>query len=241
MREIPPGYRPIETEDGSITFFSESFQEACHSTTGAKSETVLHYIEGCQITEKAQREKLSILEVGFGLGVGLITTWEKTRELPARVHFVSLEIDPQLVNWFLEEYKDHPALTDSRFTFEILIGDARTTVPEYVKKKTPAWDAIYQDAFSPKRNPVLWTKEWFTLLRESSAQDVILSTYSASSSIRKSLVEAGWKLYPGEKFGPKRSSTRARLTGESDPEIMLSLERSPVKALSDESTSESPA
>jgi tRNA U34 5-methylaminomethyl-2-thiouridine-forming methyltransferase MnmC len=241
MKKVPPGYQALPTEDGSITFFSETYSEACHSTTGAKSETILHYIEGCQIPEKAQKEKLSILEVGFGLGVGLLTTWEKTREFPAKIHFVSLEIDPELVKWFREEHKDHPVLRDPKFTFEVLIGDARKTLPEYVKKNNPAWNAIYQDAFSPKRNPVLWTREWFTLLRESSTEDVILSTYSASSSIRKSMLEAGWKLYPGEKFGPKRSSTRARLTGESDPEIMLSLERSPVKALSDESTSESPA
>ncbi|MES2525682.1 MAG: MnmC family methyltransferase [Bdellovibrionota bacterium] len=234
FKNIPKGYQLVTTEDGSETFYSENFSEACHSTTGAKSETILHYIEGCRIPEKAQKEKITILEVGFGLGVGLLTTWEKTRDLPAKIHFLSLEIDPALVAWFHEEYKNHPALNDPKFTFEILIGDARKTVPEYVKKNKPAWDAVYQDAFSPKRNPVLWTKEWFTLLRESSSEDVILSTYSASSSIRKSLVEAGWKLYPGEKFGPKRSSTRARLKGESDPEILLSLERSPVKALTDE-------
>ena len=237
FKHIPDGHQLVTTEDGSETFYSEMYGEACHSITGAKSETILHYIEGCRIPDKAQHEQLSILEVGFGLGVGLLTTWEKTRALPAKIHFVSLEIDPKLVRWFHDEFKTHPALSDPKFTYEILVGDARKTVPEYVKENKPAWNAIYQDAFSPKRNPVLWTKEWFTLLRESSAEDVILSTYSASSSIRKSLVEAGWKLYPGEKFGPKRSSTRARLNGESDPEILLSLERSPVKALTDESDS----
>lgn len=226
-------YRFVETEDGSQTLFSERFGEACHSTTGAKSETLLHYIHGCEITEKAKKETLSILEVGFGLGVGLITTWEMTKDLPAQVQFLSLEIDPALVTWFHEEYKDHPLFKDPKFKFEILIGDARTELPEYVKKKNPSWDAIYQDAFSPKRNPVLWTKEWFTLLKENSSPDVVLSTYSASSSIRKSLVESGWKLSAGEKFGPKRTSTRARLNGETDQEILDSLSRSPVKALSD--------
>lgn len=235
FKKIPTGYQLVTTEDGSSTFYSEQYSEACHSTTGAKSETILHYIEGCSIQAKALKEKLSLLEVGFGLGVGLLTTWEKTRDLPAKIHFVSLEIDPELVKWFHEEFKGHPALNDPKFSWEILVGDARRTLPDYVKKNNPSWNAIYQDAFSPKRNPVLWTREWFTLLRESSAEDVILSTYSASSSIRKSLVEAGWKLYPGEKFGPKRSSTRAKLNGETDPEILLSLERSPVKALTDES------
>ncbi len=178
-------------------------------------------------------ENLSILEVGFGLGLGLITTWEMTKDLPAKIHFLSLEIDPELVKWFHEEYKDHPLFHDPKFSFEILVGDARAELPAYVEKKKPQWDAIYQDAFSPKRNPVLWTREWFTLLKENSAPDVIMSTYSASSSIRKSMIEAGWKLSPGEKFGPKRTSTRARLSGETDPSIRDSLLRSPVEALSD--------
>lgn len=233
MRLPSADYRFVETEDGSQTLFSERFGEACHSTTGAKSETILHYIQGCGIPEKAHLDSLSILEVGFGLGVGLLTTWEMTKNLPAKIHFLSLEIDPALVTWFHEEYKDHPLFKDPKFSFEVLVGDARKTLPEYAKEKRPSWNAIYQDAFSPKRNPVLWTKEWFTLLRENSAPDVILSTYSASSSIRKSLVESGWKLSSGEKFGPKRTSTRARLSGETEPAILDSLSRSPVKALSD--------
>ena len=229
----PPGYKEVLTEDGSVTFFSEQFGEACHSTSGAKAETLLHYIGGCNIIEKAKQESLSILEVGFGLGVGLLTTWEKTKDLPARIHFLSLEIDPQLVKWFRETHKDHPLFRDPKFSFEVLTGNARETLPEYVKEKKPQWNAIYQDAFSPKRNPVLWTKEWFGLLREGSAPDVIMSTYSASSSIRKSMVEAGWKLSPGEKFGPKRTSTRARLEGTTDSGLLEQLERSPARAITD--------
>lgn len=230
---IPRGYKKIETEDGSATLFSESFGETCHSTSGARSETLLHYIKGCDILRKAENETLSILEVGLGLGVGVLTTWEMTKDLPAKIDFVSLEIDPELADWFRREYQDHPLFRDPKFSFSILVGDARKTLPDFIEKKKPLWNAIYQDAFSPKRNPVLWTQEWFELLRRGSAPDVVMSTYSASSSIRKSMVEAGWKLSSGEKFGPKRASTRARLSGDTEPEILLGLERSPVKALRD--------
>jgi chorismate dehydratase len=165
--------------------------------------------------------------------MGLITTWEMTKDLPAKIHFLSLEIDPELVKWFHDEYKDHPLFRDPKFTFEILIGDARIELPKYANEKKPKWNAIYQDAFSPKRNRALWTKEWFTVLRDHSAPDVVMSTYSSSSSIRKSMTEAGWKLSAGEGFGAKRTSTRAKLTGETDPGILDSLARSPAKALSD--------
>jgi tRNA U34 5-methylaminomethyl-2-thiouridine-forming methyltransferase MnmC len=71
----PEGHRFVETEDGSWTLFSEAFQEACHSTTGARAETLLHYIQGCRILEKAKiHSPLVVLEIGFGLGIGLLTT-----------------------------------------------------------------------------------------------------------------------------------------------------------------------
>jgi hypothetical protein len=38
----------------------------------------------------------------------------------------------------------------------------------------------------------------------------------------------------GLKFGPKRSSTRAKVTGETDADILTHLENSPVHAITDE-------
>lgn len=242
--KAPPKHQWIETGDGTHTLFSEAFQEACHSSTGAKEETLLHYVKGCKIEEKVE-SGLSILEVGFGLGIGFLTTLEVLKDRTQFWRFLSLELDDELLKWFCGE---HPELNltwskvgsvnvlstkNDRFELIILCGNARTTLPEYLKHFPFKWNAVYQDAFSPKKNPILWTKEWFELLKSHSEESVNLSTYSASTSIRKSLVEAGWFLQKGEKFGPKRTSTRASLIGPSDPDILLHLQRSPVSALSD--------
>jgi len=238
MTTLPPKHRWVETEDGSKTLFSETFGEACHSSSGAVTETQLHYIKGCAI---AERLPSTILEVGFGLGIGFLETLKTYDKRP--FHFISLEIDRDLVNWFALQHTQLKWVDDSTMegiinnaTLTILVGDARKTLLSYVRDHS--WQAIYQDAFSPKRNPILWTKEWFSFLRKHSSEDVIMSTYSASSSVRKSMIEAGWKLSKGEKFGPKRTSTRARLSGFTDPEILMHLERSPVKALSDDNIEE---
>lgn len=238
---LPPGHTLVTTEDGSVTLFSEAFQEACHSTAGAKTETILHYIDGCKIPEKVKTHSpLIILEVGFGLGVGFLTTLEK---IPAdkKWHFISMELDRDLLQWFSD---GHPELnlrwngnlletTKDNFKLTIIQGDARKALPDFFKHHPLKVHAIYQDAFSPKRNPALWTKEWFTLLKNHSADDVILSTYSASGSVRKSLYETGWGLQKGEKFGAKRSSTRAVLNHATDPEILLQMERSPASSTTD--------
>lgn len=246
---IPNDYRVIETSDGSFTLYSESFQEACHSPAGAKTETLLHYIQGCQVHEKlAAKNTLSILEVGFGTGLGMTTTYDSLKETRKPVFFISLEIDKRLADDFFsrEDLKDlYQAKWVSQaefgyyegsrlnFHFKILIGNARKILPQFLEIMPQSWDAIYQDAFSPKRNPVLWTREWFELLRSHSKPDTILSTYSAGDAIRKSMIEAGWKVYKGEKFGAKRTSTRARLEGETDSDILELLSRSPAKAIID--------
>jgi len=238
--ESPPKHKWVQTEDGSLTLFSEEFQEACHSTSGAKSETLLHYVDGCQIRERLKdHTPFNILEVGFGTGLGFETTKEILKDLPHPWHFFSLELDQDLVKWWLKDrsYNQNDfifTVKDKNFNLTILTGDARVVLKKYLESYPISFHAIYQDAFSPRRNPTLWTKEWFLLLKEYSTPDAILSTYSSSSSIRKSLVEAGWILRKGAKFGPKRSSTRAYLSGESDEEILLHLSRSPVESLRDD-------
>jgi len=240
-KNLPKGHSFILTEDGSYTLFSEHFQESCHSTSGAKSETCLHYIEGCQVLKKLEyKERVTILEVGFGLGVGFLTTLEKIPQ-SKKFHFISLELDRNLLEWFKDEHpefafqwKENLLIAETKnFKLTIIQGDARVEFPKYLKQNSLQVDAIYQDAFSPKKNPTLWTKEWFELLKSCSHDECILSTYSASTSIRKSLHDTGWGVKRGEKFGPKRTSTRAVLNQITDSDILLQMERSPVLALTD--------
>lgn len=246
VKSTPPNHQWVPTEDGSHTLYSEAFQEACHSTSGAREETLLHYLKGCQVEAKFEdQDQVSILEVGFGLGIGFLTTLEVLSQQTKPWKFLSLEIDRDLLEWFRQENHTHPFLKNlywdgnkliaknQQIKLTILCGDARVELPKFLQQNPQHWDAIYQDAFSPKKNPALWSVEWFELLKSHAAPNVALSTYSASTSIRKSLLEAGWKLHKGEKFGPKKTSTRASLQGESDPEILLHLERSPAQALRD--------
>lgn len=228
-------YRIVKTDDGSQTYFSKLYNETCHSTSGAIEETKIHYIEGCEISTKIERP-LNILEVGFGVGIGFLETLKAMSE--KEFHFHSFEIDEELISLFakanniLFEKKENIYIYKfSNGSLTIHLGNARETIK---KIKGIKFHAIYQDAFSPKRNAILWTTEWFKDLKSLSHDSCILSTYSASSSIRKSLIAAGWSLYSGKNFGSKRSSTRARLYGDTEPEILDRLNRSHVEEITDE-------
>ncbi len=232
--KAPKNYHIVSTQDGSQTLYSELYNENCHSEAGAVEETKLHYLKACQVLEKSKEQKeISILEIGFGLGIGWETTFHALKNDSCHLSFLSVEIDPELVAWAMKE-RSLPT-----HGLEILVGDARETLKAFQKQYPQRkFDCIYQDAFSPRRNPELWTVEWFTLLRSLSHSQTIMSTYSASSSVRKSMIEAGWILREGHKFGPKRSATIAFNQGEQDPVILDKLERSPAIVLREENIDE---
>lgn len=234
-------YQKVLTDDGSTTYFSEYFQEACHSTSGAMAETDLHYIKGCQIESKLDTdETISVLEVGFGTGIGYLQTKKLADSKQKLIYFYSFELDQHLVELFANQYKLNFTqeknvfiLKDSWIHLHIYVGNARETIKK-LQAGPQKFQAIYQDAFSPKKNSELWTTEWFKDLKTIAHETCIMSTYSSSSSIRKSMLAAGWKLYKGDKFGPKRSSTRARLTGKTDQDILAQLGRSPAPEITDQ-------
>ncbi|MDH5582013.1 MAG: MnmC family methyltransferase, partial [Bdellovibrionales bacterium] len=198
-------------------------------------ETLYNFVQGCEIN-KLDHRPIKILEVGFGTGMGFICTIENC---PKPIRFVSFEKHEEMVELAKEI---HPLYKDLRKVpggyglqageseILILIGDARDRIKE-IKEQ---FDAIYQDAFSPRKNKELWTKQWFKDLYKLSHDKTILSTYSSSVSIRKALIESGWLLSNRKGHGNKKLATIAKRTGETDKEIIEKLKRSSVEALSDE-------
>jgi tRNA U34 5-methylaminomethyl-2-thiouridine-forming methyltransferase MnmC len=235
-------YSLVETEDGSYTLYSKNYGEACHSLTGAIKETNFHYIDGCQIPVlKTQLDFFSILEVGFGLGLGLIETKKALMNSAAKVEFISLEIDQDLVETYLEQENIEYEKIGKVYFFQVLpnlkvkvlVADARNSHEEIQALINKPLMAIYQDAFSPKRNQSLWTKEWFTFLVGLIDSQGILSTYSSSLSVRKTLLAAGFGLKEGGSLGMKRSSTRASLSFSTDPDLQVRLSSEGIHILRD--------
>jgi chorismate dehydratase len=236
-------YDIIITDDGSPTLFSKIYDENCHSLSGATEETNLHYIDGCKIVSASKEHfPLNIFEVGFGTGLGFKLTCIALSD-NKEFNFVSTEIDKDLVEYYFTSNKLNYEYNDSlsfyihksnNHTLYVFIGNARDSIKNLPSIFSEKFHAIYQDAFSPKRNSILWTTQWFEQLKNIAHEKCIMSTYSSSSSVRKSMVAAGWKLYSGEQFGKKRTSTRAVLIGETEPDILRRLDASPVTTITDD-------
>jgi tRNA U34 5-methylaminomethyl-2-thiouridine-forming methyltransferase MnmC len=240
-------YRIIKTEDNSETIWSELFDENCHNISGAIAETVYNYIEGCEVLKQIEIfQPLSVFDVGFGPGIGLKILHDSI-EKSKTVHYYSVEIDEVLVEWALKNtFNEIPYQVINRdnlkyYQFEIghinaivFIGDARLTIPNAQKNNLiHPLHVIFQDPFSPKKNPMLWTVEWFKLLKELSHPKVIMSTYSSSISIRKSMLMAGFTIINRKGFGQKRTMTKALLEGQTASELIDQLNKSPILELHD--------
>ena len=195
-------------EDGSNTLYSKEFDEPYHSTKdGALHESLEKHVKPA-LTLTKHKKQLTILDICFGLGYNTFATlyYIKKHKLPTTVQILSPEFDEGLVR-SLNTFEYPPEFNaikeiikaisrdlryeDDQFKIEILLGDARKSIPQ-IKEKI---DVVYQDAFSPAHNPLLWTKEYFSDIRAICKEDALLTTYSTAAAIRLGLYENGFYIF----------------------------------------------
>ena len=214
---------PVTTADGSLTLYSARFDECYHSTRdGALRESLKkHVIPAFSLL--GEKEEITILDVCFGLGYNTLATLYHLRErkFPRKVTILSPELDRELVASLksfdyppefdplrpvIETVSREGRYADGRFRIEVLFGDARQRTPRIGERI----DIVYQDPFSPKKNPLLWTREYFAELRRIVSEGMILTTYSSATPVRMGLYENGFLLYEPSSEGV-RSGTIASL------------------------------
>ena len=205
-----PDKHTVTTHDGSTTLYSAEFDECYHSTRdGALHESLTKHVIPA-LTLQQNKETLTILDICYGLGYNtLATLYYLDKHHPDKqIRILSPEFDEELVR-SLRDF-DYPAqfnplrsvieaiskegyYTDDRWRIEVFFGDAR----DFVKNLSThsKLDVVYQDAFSPAKNPLLWTREWFANVHAACADDAVLTTYSVAASTRMGLYENGFVLY----------------------------------------------
>lgn len=228
------------TEDGSATFWSETFQETFHSSHGAKNEAEAKFVIPSKIVEKAKSQnQLNILDVCYGLGynsaaaIACISDLKQSSQTPiANLHIIALEnnlevsqkaIATGLVNiWqpaitqILKTAAENQIVETEDLTLQLLIGDARQTISQVPKN----WaDAIFLDPFSPPHCPQLWTVEFIQLLANCLKPNGYLLTYSSSAAVRAALLMAGLQIGAIAPIGRKSPSTIAAFAPTALPPI----------------------
>ena len=216
----------IVSDDGSLTLYSKEFNESYHSPKdGALKESLnKHVIPAFALHDG--KPSLRILDICYGLGYNTLATlhYIQSQNLDVKVEIVSPEFDEALVRSLkdfeypaefeslrpiIEALSTNFSYEDEQFKITILIGDARKTIPQLLPAPssllTDKIDIVYQDAFSPKVNPMLWTREWFSDIRALCSDDAVLTTYSTAAATRMGLYENGFELHHYDAPNTRRS------------------------------------
>ncbi len=217
----------VPTSDGSLTLINKFYGEPYHSqTAGAIRESLYKFIYPSKILEKARKEEIiRILDVGFGLGyniaIALKHIWEINPNV--KVEIVSLEKDVKKdIPLLPEPYKEFhklvlsaiPEYEDEKLKLRVFLGDARKEIRKLTNFKA---NAVFHDAFSPYKNPELWTYEFLKLIKENIDPYGYWVSYSSALCVRKALFLLGFQVGSSREVGRKRKGTVASLKAPVPP------------------------
>ena len=227
-------YTLVSTPGGpSIRSVAEG--ETFHPVAGPETEAEILYVRQLDLVARAgsagaaQREFV-IWDVGLGAGGNICSVLRALAGCGARLRIVSFDrtLDPldfalsQATNLpfltglesLLQELRIHHQVTlDSspwQGQWDLHLGD----FPEQIARsnlRLPAPDAILFDAFSPQKNPAMWTRSLFEALHTRLAGDrpATLATFSRATLVRTALLLAGWYVGRGKAIAGKEETTMA--------------------------------
>jgi len=222
-------FKKVETADGTFTLWHPLFEEAYHSVSaGALEESIKKFLIPSQLPFLAkERGEIKLLEVGFGLGYNLVATYVSLKGINPnlKIHYVGFEreLSPLLEELKLPEpyggiyerikenlLKGKDEFEIDRLRVKILFGDARKRVKELEGEK---FDAVYHDAFSPRKNTELWTLEFLREIKSLLTEEGFWVSYSTALPVRRALYELGFKIYNTLPVGRRSPGTAATLKG----------------------------
>lgn len=240
-------HKAIQSDDGSYTAYSTEFDEHYHSTKdGALHESMSkHVLPALKHTQS--KDEITILDICFGLGFNTLATLYALKDTNKKITVYSPEFDRELIAslkyfHYPKEFEDFKAIITSlseegkyesdNLTIRIYLGDAR----EFVRETKVKFDVVYQDAFSPSSNPLLWTDEYFKDIVSVMKEEAILTTYSISLPTRIALHKNGLMVYlhKGEGFRASTLASKSILNGYEKVNVEHKMACNPdVKALHD--------
>ncbi len=217
-RSVNTGYHSlpsiVETADGSKTLFCPINQQTYHSVHGALTESRYVFIEGAELASKLSASSdLHVLEIGFGTGLNYLLTVQRAEQAGVSLHYTALE--RRILPATLLEKLDYGTLLDRAEHSQLLLrhlstcdfasGDLASVfhykdtslhlyrhIDALFADRSPRFDIVYHDGFSPGHNAELWSPEVIDNLYSRLRQGGILATYSANGDVRRAMSSVGF-------------------------------------------------
>ena len=231
------GYQLVRLNNGICSVRSLADAETFHPVVGPVAEAEALYVNQLKLRERLKNHigEFVIWDVGLGAAANSLTVLRATRDLTCQIRLVSFDHTLEPLKFALQHaadlgyfggYEKHlqEFIREQRVTFhdggqavkwEFHLGDFPALLQKAGSRKQkvemPAPDAILFDAYSPARNPAMWTLPLFThLLQQLDPQrPCAMPTYSRSTILRVTLLLAGFFVGVGHATGEKEETTIA--------------------------------
>lgn len=215
----------IEWREGGVPV-STQFDDPYFSLEDGAAETAFVFLGGNDLPARFA-PNFHIAELGFGTGLNVLVAWDAWARagLETPLKFTSFEAYPMSRNDMARAHAQFPSFDGKRdallaawhedegvialdgIALEVVIGDARETLPDWQGSA----DAWFLDGFSPAKNPELWSPELMAVVASHTAPNGTAATYTAAGFVRRGLADAGFAVTRSTGYGRKRHMTRAVL------------------------------
>jgi hypothetical protein len=233
------GYQLVRLNNGICSVRSLADGETFHPVVGPVAEAEVLYVNQLRLRERLRHHagEFVVWDVGLGAAANALTVLRATRDLACHIRLVSFDHTLEPLEFALRHaadlgyfggYEDH--LKEFLRARRVEFQDGGQSVDwEFHHGDFPAWlsskksgraqappHAILFDAFSPARNPAMWTLPLFTHLFQmlDPQRPCALPTYSRSTILRVTLLLAGFFVGVGHATGEKEETTIAANTLE---------------------------
>jgi hypothetical protein len=221
---------------GAHSVHSLAHHETFHPVIGPVAEAEALYVRQLGLVERLRghRGEFVIWDVGLGAAANPLTVLRAARDVAASVRVLSFDHTLEPLRFALEHtgYLDYLCgfeaplrrlLESGQVSFrhgnlavawEARVADFPALLAGPAAPAFPKPHAILFDAFSPAKNPAMWTQPLFASLYRLLAPDrpCALPTYSRSTMLRVTLLLAGFYVGVGHPTGMKEETTVAANT-----------------------------
>jgi tRNA U34 5-methylaminomethyl-2-thiouridine-forming methyltransferase MnmC len=226
-------YEIVRLANGVHSVRSKAENETFHPVVGPVQEARELYVEQLRLPEriaKAERQFV-VWDVGLGAAANVLTLLDAAKGHEAEVQIVSFDHTLKPLEFATEhadaleypaafrnelktlvrEGKVEFARSELKVNWEVHVADFPSLVASRDAEKWPKPDAILFDAFSPAKNPAMWTLPLFRRMYEllDPRRGCAMPTYSRSTMLRVTLLLAGFFVGAGRAIAEKEETTIA--------------------------------
>jgi tRNA U34 5-methylaminomethyl-2-thiouridine-forming methyltransferase MnmC len=230
------GYKLVKLANGVHSVHSLSHRETFHPVIGPVAEAEALYVRQLRLAERLERHtgEFVVWDVGLGAAANALTLLRATNQIPCSIHMVSFDETLEPLEFALQHRDALTYLTGYENQLASLIREQLVSFshgsqsvkwnvhladfPNFLRQpaasQLPKPHAIMFDAFSPARNPAMWTAPLFCRLFQllDPLRPCGLPTYSRSTMLRVTLLLAGFFVGVGHATGEKEETTIAANT-----------------------------